>query len=80
MSKRRKKKQKRSSDKGDNSSGNLSSDQSLTAILNNGKCTTDKDNRKVLLSNTISGALSCINNNSLRQTIYIFIFISGNLC
>jgi hypothetical protein len=48
MTKRRKKKQQRSlSDKGDNSSGNSSSDQSLTAISNNGKCTTDKENKKV---------------------------------
>lgn len=69
MTKRRKKKQKRSlSDKGDNSSGNSSSDQSLTAISNKGKCTTDKDNQKVFLSNTISEALSCINNNSPTST------------
>lgn len=69
MTKRRKKKQKRSlSDKGDNSSGNSSSDQSLTAISNKGKCTTDKDNKKVILSNTISEALSCINNNSPTST------------
>ena len=69
MTKRRKKKQKRYlSDKGDNSSGNSSSDQSLTAISNKGKCTTDKDNKKVFLSNTISEALSCINNNSPTST------------
>ena len=69
MTKRRKKKQKRSlSDKGDNSSGNSSSDQSLTAISNKGKCTTDKENKKVFLSNTISEALSCINNNSPTST------------
>ena len=69
MTKRRKKKQKRSlSDKGDNSSGNSSSDQSLTAISNKGKCTTNKENKKVFLSNTISEALSCINNNSPTST------------
>jgi hypothetical protein len=48
------------SDKGDKSSGNSSSDQSLTAISNKGKCTTDKDNKTLFLSNTISEALSCI--------------------
>ena len=57
MTKRRKRKQKRSlSDKGDNSSGNSSSDQSLTAISNKGKCTTDKDIKNVFLSNIISEA------------------------
>ena len=57
MTKRRRKKQKLNlSDKGDNSSGNSSSDQSLTAISNKGRCTTDKDIKNVFLSNIISEA------------------------